>query len=304
MLSWQDSGRRRGRLMTGIPYFPGCSLKDTASGFETSAQYVMEKLGMPLEELERWNCCGTVSSLTTDDLMHHLASVRNFVRVQDLGQSELVALCAMCYNTLARTAGRINTDAEERDKINQFMDREEDYEGNVQILHLLQVLKERVNWENLEAQVTHSLEGLKVACYYGCTLVRPKPVAIDDTEQPTIMDEALESVGAESIPFAFSTECCGTYQVVDRRDLSIEQSFRVLNSAARAGANVIATACPLCQHNLEEALREVGTKAELGSIQIVYFTELLAAALGMDLEELPEGIQQLLKQHAMVEGGA
>ena len=290
--------------MTGIPYFPGCSLKDTAKSFETSAQFVMEKLGMPLEELDRWNCCGTVSSLTTDDLMHHLASVRNLVRVQDLGQSELVALCAMCYNTLARSAQRINADAEERDKINQFMDRESDYEGHVEIVHLLQVLKDRLDWEKLEAEATRSLDGLNVACYYGCTLVRPKTVAIDDTEQPTIMGDALEAVGASAIPFPFSTECCGTYQVVDRRDLSIERSFRVVTSAARAGANVIATACPLCQHNLEEAMRELGAKAELGPIQIVYFTELLAAALGIDSSELPEGLNQLLAQHAMVEGGA
>jgi len=290
--------------MTGIPYFPGCSLKDTAKNFESSALYVMEKLGTPLEELERWNCCGTVSSLTTDDLMHHLASVRNLIRVQDLGQAELVTLCAMCYNTLARSAQRINADPEERDKINQFMDRECDYEGNVRILHLLQVLKERIDWSKLDTEVTRVLEGLHVACYYGCTLVRPKTVAIDDTEHPTIMDEVLEAVGATAIPFPFATECCGTYQVVDRRDLSLERSFRVLQSATRAGANIIATACPLCQHNLEEALRELGGKAELGPIQIVYFTELLAAALGMDAAELPEGLNQLLTQHATVEGGA
>ena len=289
--------------MNGILYFPGCSLKDTATGFETSAQFVMEKLNLPLQELERWNCCGTVSSLTTDDLMHHLASVRNLVRVQDLEENELVTLCSMCYNTLARTAQRINADPEERDKINQFMDRESDYEGKVEIRHLLQVLRDRIGWEVLAEATPISLEGLKVACYYGCTLVRPKEVAIDDTEKPTIMAKAMEAVAATPVTFPFATECCGSYQVVDRRDLSIERSFRVLQSAVRAGANVIATACPLCQHNLQEAQAELGASTELGPIEIVYFTEILAVSMGMNPEGLPEGLTALIKQHAKAQTG-
>lgn len=288
--------------MNGIPYFPGCSLKDTATGFETSARFVMEKLDLPLQELERWNCCGTVSSLTTDDLMHHLASVRNLVRVQDIEENELVTLCSMCYNTLTRTAVRINADPEERDKINQFMDRESDYEGEVEIRHLLQVLRDRIGWERLAEATPISLEGLNVACYYGCTLVRPKQVAIDDSEQPTIMDAAMEAAGATMVTFPFATECCGTYQVVDRRDLSIERSFRVLQSAVRAGAGVIATACPLCQHNLQEAQRELADVNEVGKVEIMYFTELLAAAMGMNPAELPEGLNALIKQQAEAQG--
>ena len=289
--------------MDGIPYFPGCSLKDTAAEFEASAMFVMETLGLPLLELERWNCCGTVSSLTTDDLMHHLASVRNLIRVQDLGETELVALCAMCYNTLARTALRINADEEERDKINQFMNRESDYEGGVQVRHLLQVLRDRIGWETIAERVTQSLEGLNVACYYGCTLVRPKESGIDTSERPTILDAAMEAVGATPVPFAFSTECCGSYQVVDRRDLSIEQSSRVVQSAARSGADVLVTACPLCQHNLEDAQSKVSAVAD---IPVLYFTQVLAAALGMEDQSVPERLKQFNQQPAAqtVEGGA
>jgi len=292
--------------MNTIPYFPGCSLKDTSTAFETSAQFVMEKLELALAELDRWNCCGTVSSLTEDDLMHHLASVRNFIRVQDLEETELVTLCAMCYNTLARTAQRINSDEEERDKINQFMDRESDYEGNVEIKHLLQVLRDRIGWDKLADETIVDLGGLKVACYYGCTLIRPKSVGIDDSESPVIMEDALEAVGATALRFPFATECCGTYQVVDRRDLALGQSFRILQSAARAGADVIATACPLCQHNLEEAQRELSTLEGIGSLDIVYFTELLAAALGRDSAHLPERLKDKLQPIAeaqAVQGG-
>jgi len=292
--------------MNTIPYFPGCSLKDTSTTFETSAQFVMEKLGLALAELDRWNCCGTVSSLAEDDLMHHLASVRNFIRVQDLEETELVALCAMCYNTLARTAQRINSDEEERDKINQFMDRESDYEGNVEIKHLLQVLRDRIGWDKLADQATVDLGELHVACYYGCTLIRPKSVGIDDSESPTIMGDALEAAGATALSFPFSTECCGTYQVVDRRDLALGQSFRILQSAVRAGADVIATACPLCQHNLEEAQRELSELEGIGKLDIVYFTELLAAALGGETTHLPERLKgrlQPIAEAQAVQGG-
>ena len=288
--------------MNGIPYFPGCSLKDSASGFEASAFYVMERLGLPLVELERWNCCGTVYSLTADDLMHHIASVRNLVRTREMDADELVALCSMCYNTLARVARRIDADEEEREKINAFMDREADYEGSVAVVHLLEVLRDRIGWDAITEAATRSLDGLNVACYYGCTLVRPKDVSIDDSENPTVMGDALEAVGASTVEFPFATECCGTYQVVDRPDLSLERSYRVLRSAARAGANVVATACPLCQHNLEQARAKLGDTDGLEDLTIAYFTELLAAALGA--AELPEELTSLLETHVTAEGGA
>jgi len=289
-----------GVMMNGIAYFPGCSLKDTASGFEATARYVMETLGLPLQELQRWTCCGTVSSLTTDDLMHHVASVRTLVRVQDLGETELVALCSMCYNTLSRTARRVNARPEDRDKINQFMDRENDYEGGVTVRHLLQI-RDRIGWDAVADAVTRPLDGLRVACYYGCTLVRPREAAIDDVERPRVMADAMEAAGASPIAFPFAAECCGAYQVVDRRDLSVERSYRVLQSAARGGAEVIVTACPLCQHNLQDAQREM-TGQGVDELKILYFTELLAAAMGMEIDRLPEAIRPWIRDHADGEG--
>jgi len=282
--------------MEGIAYFPGCSLKDTARRFEASAMFVMETLGLPLVELDRWNCCGTVFSLTDDDLMHHIASVRNFVRAKEMGSDEIVALCSMCYNTLRRVADRINVDEESRTKINDFMDREEDYEGDVSVAHLLEVLRDRLGWDAVSDAVTRPLMGLRVAGYYGCTLVRPKSAAIDDGERPTVLADAMEAVGAEGVPFAFQTECCGTYQAVDRPDLSIERSYRVIRSAREAGADLIVTACPLCQFNLEEALKQEPLEEER-PIAVAYFTEVLAMALGWNPEEISESLRELVAAH-------
>ena len=291
--------------MGTLTYFPGCSLKDNAKRFEDAAFFVMEQLGSPLLELENWTCCGTVYSLTSDDLMHQIAPVRNFVRAQQAGSDEIVALCAMCYNTLARTSQRINADEEERTKINAFMNKEPDYEGSVRVRHLLQVLRDNVGWATLTDKAVRSLEGLKVAAYYGCTLVRPDEVGIDDMEHPVVMADALEAVGAEPVTFPFEAECCGTYQIVDEPHLALEQSGRILRSAVRAGAHAIVTACPLCQHNLEQA---VGALSEGGvegikNIQVVYFTELLAAALGADEGNLTPAVRDLLAACVPAEGG-
>ena len=291
--------------MSKLAYFPGCSLKDNAKRFEDAAFFVMEQLGSPLEELANWTCCGTVYSLTSDDLMRQIAPVRNFVRTQESGSDEIVALCAMCYNTLARTAHRINADEEERTKINAFMNKEPDYEGSVQVRHLLQVLRDTVGWDALSAKAVRPLEGLKVAAYYGCTLVRPDEVGIDDKEHPVVMADALEAVGAEPVGFPFEAECCGTYQIVDEPHLALEQSGRILRSAARAGADVIVTACPLCQHNLEQAIEALSAEEVEGleKIQVVYFTELLAAALGADEAQMTPVVRDVLAACVPAEGG-
>jgi len=291
--------------MTKLAYFPGCSLKDNAKRFEDAAFFVMETLGSPLEELENWNCCGTVYSLADDDLMRHIASVRNFIRTQEAGSEELVTLCAMCYNTLARVAGRIHASDEDREKINAFMNKENDYEGEVRVRHILEVLRDTIGWDAVSEAVTRPLEGLKIAAYYGCTLVRPQETGIDDMERPTVMADALEAVGAEPVAFPFEAECCGTYQIVDEPHLALEQSNRILRSAARAGANVVVTACPLCQHNLEQALdAPVGETEEPKTIQVVYFTELLAAALGADEAQMTPIVREILSTSVTAEGGA
>ncbi len=275
--------------MDGIAYFPGCSLKDTAKGFESSAVAVMEALGLPLVELDRWNCCGTVYSLTTDDLMHQLASLRDLIRAQEMGETQLVAACAMCYNTLKRVSLHVSRDQDALDKMNAFLNKEVDYEGKVEVRHLLEILRDRIGWEKVSERVIRPLDGLTVAPYYGCTLVRPREAGIDDPDAPTVMKDLVESLGATAVGFPFATECCGSYQVVDRRDLVIERSDRIVRLARRAGAQVIVTSCPLCQHNLDQAQQEL-TDGE--TIPVLYFTQVMAAAFGVEAGELPAAVTQ------------
>lgn len=286
-----------------LTYFPGCTLKDTARDFEISGMAVMEALGYKLEELDRWNCCGTVFSLTEDDLMHQVAPVRDMLRAQEAGSDEIITLCSMCYATLKRASLFVNGDAERLDKLNAFMNKEVDYEGKVSIYHLLEVLRDRIGWETIEDKMTNPLEGLLVAPFYGCTLLRPKEIAIDDPDAPTVFKDLIESLWATPVDYAYSVECCGAYQVVDHRDVIIERTHRILSNVRRAGADVVITSCPLCHYNLSDTQKElVRTVPDYEEIPIIYFTQLMALALDVETGKIPASLKAKLKRVQTVKG--
>ncbi|MBN1756632.1 CoB--CoM heterodisulfide reductase iron-sulfur subunit B family protein [bacterium] len=271
-----------------IPYYPGCTLKTTAKNFDDSAFAVYKKLGIELKELPRWNCCGTVYSLTSDDLMHHLAPIRNLIRVEEQGADQVVTLCSMCYNTLAQSNLRIQQNEEERDKLNEFMYKEKvKYDGKVKVLHGLTVLRDMVGYDKIKSQIKKPLDGLKVAAYYGCLLLRPKEVCIDDPESPTIMEDLIRTTGAEAVPFPYANECCCSYETVSNKDIVIERTRMITQSAQAYGADVIITSCPLCEFNLDNRQKEVRKKyPDHVDIPVLYYTQLLGKALGLPLKSL------------------
>ena len=188
-----------------VLYYPGCTLKTSARNFEDSAIASLKVLGVDLVELKRWNCCGTVYSLTSDDLIHKVAPIRNLIRVKEQGEGDdrVVTLCSMCYNTLKQANDFFKGDKESRDKMNDFMDREIDYNGDVEVLHLLTFLKEVIGFDNVAKKVKNKLSNLKVASYYGCLLLRPQNAAIDNPENPTILEDLFTSLGIEVVNFPY-----------------------------------------------------------------------------------------------------
>lgn len=273
---------------TKLPYYPGCTLKTTAQNFEASALAAAEALGIELIELPRWNCCGVVSSLAEDDLIHHVAPVRNLIRVQEMnasglvdGETRLVTLCSMCFNTLKRTNARVKENADDLDKINNLMYREDDYEGKIEVVHFLEILK-GLGEERIGKAVKVPLEGLKVAPYYGCTMLRPKEIGIDDPEDPTIQDDILRALGAETVDNPYKKMCCGSYQTVQDKHAVAELTHDILSHARAAGAEVVTTCCPLCAFNLDNRQKEVGEKyPDHEPIPVLYITQLMALAFGL-----------------------
>jgi heterodisulfide reductase subunit B len=243
----------------------------------------MAALGVELKELPRWNCCGTVYSLAEDDLVHHLAAVRNLIRVKEQGDSKVVTICSFCYNTLKRVNLLMQRDVAKRDTINDFMDEEIDYNGEVEVVHLLEVLRDDVGWEAISEKVKSPLKGLKVAPYYGCTLHRPTEIAIEPPQKPTALPRLLQALGATAIEFPYATECCGSYQIVSNPDAILNQNRDIIESARMRGAEVLALSCPLCDYNLGQKQREL-MQIDRGfqEMPILYFTQLLALSLGLD----------------------
>ena len=266
-----------------LAYYPGCTLKTRASNFEKSARAVMSVLDINLVELTRWNCCGTVYSLAEDDLIHHVAAVRNLIRVKEQGKNKVVTLCAFCYNTLKRANLVMKDSPDKRFAINTFMDEEPDYAGEVETVHLLQVLRDDVGWEKIAGRVKHLLKDLKIAGYYGCTLLRPQSVAIDNVERPTILQDLLKALGSTAVDFPFATECCGAFQIVNNRDIITERTSAILGSAVKNGAEAIAVSCPLCEYNLRQT--QSSTKQLQSGVPVMptlYFTQLMALAFGLE----------------------
>lgn len=271
-----------------VSYYPGCTLKSNAKNFEDSTLCALRELGVDVQELPRWNCCGTVYSLTTDDLMHHLASIRNLIRVKEAEADSVMTLCAMCYNTLKRVNERIKADPESLQKIHKFMDEEKIvYQGDVKVRHLLELLREDIRFETIGKKVKKPLHDLKVASYYGCLLVRPKEIGLDDMENPTILDDLAAVLGAEAVDFPYKTECCGAYQTVDKPEMVADRTFSILTSAQSRGADLVSVSCPLCAFNLDHRQKETAKKySGFKGIPILYFTQLLAIAMGCGEEAL------------------
>lgn len=268
-----------------VNYYPGCTLKSKAKNLEDAAIASMEKFGVELVELQRWNCCGAVYSLAEDDLIHQVAPVRNLIRAKEQGSGKLVTLCSMCYNTLARANLLMQNDEEKRETINRFMDDEIDYFGEVEVVHFLNFLRDEIGWDKLSKKIKFPLKDLKVAPYYGCTLQRPPEVGIEPMGSFTLMTEYLEALGATVVNFPGSDLCCGSYQVLGNPDAAQQAALKIIELAGNYGAEALATSCPLCEFNLGKKQGALIEKQKISrELPTFYFTQLMAIALGLSPE--------------------
>jgi heterodisulfide reductase subunit B len=268
-----------------IGYYPGCALKAKAKNLEDSAIASLKALGVEMVELERWNCCGAVHNLADDDLVHFLAPVRDLIRAKEQGFSTVVTLCSMCFNTLARANLLIREDEVKRDALNDFMEEECNYAGEVEVVHLLPFLRDQIGWDKLSEAVVNPLTDLKVAPYYGCTLTRPRQIGIDDSLNPQVFEDFLRALGASVVDFPEAQACCGSYNIISNPEAALNAVAEIVEDAGEREADVLALSCPLCEYNLgrrqEDALKD---REEAQTVPVLYFTQMLAVALGLDPE--------------------
>lgn len=255
-----------------VAYFPGCTLKTKARELDKYARKCAQALGVTLEEIENWQCCGGVFTTSRDEIATKLSSVRALSAAQEYNGT-LVTVCSACHNVIKQTNHAMQTDPEFASKVNNYMGEDEQYNGETKALHYLELLRDTVGFDAIKEKVVNPLTGKKVGAYYGCLLLRPNSVmGMDDPENPSIMEDLLRALGAEPVVYPYRNECCGGYIAMENPDSAKKRSSKVTDSAKGHGADFIVTACPLCKYNLEKN----GT-----DIPVVYLTELLAEALGV-----------------------
>jgi heterodisulfide reductase subunit B2 len=278
-------------------YYPGCSAHSTARDMHESASVVAQALGIDLVELKGWTCCGATAAHQTDRILAAAMAASNLLLAKQTGL-DMVVNCAACYNRMKTANYEVTSSLAVRGRVSDATGH--DYDGSVQVRHLVEVILQDIGVKKLRESFKKSLGGLKVASYYGCFLVRPPEVTkFDDPENPTSLERLVEAMGGESVEWPCKVECCGGGLTMTRSDVTVELSSSIIEMAKAAGADCITTACPMCQASLDLRQRDIEKKTgKKLDMPVLYITQLLGLCLGLSPKEL--GLQRLMVSPAKI----
>jgi len=269
-------------------YYPGCSLRGTGKAYEESLLAVFKVLGIELEELEDWNCCGSPAHMAIDEMGSFALAGRNLA-IAEKKQLDLLAPCSACFVALNKAQQYIQENPQAAERLEHgFKAAGLAYQGVAKVRHPLDVLINDVGLEPIRKTIKTPLTGLKVAPYYGCQIVRPY-ATFDVMYYPVTMDKLLRAVGAEVVEYPLKTRCCGGSQKGTQPEVGLPLIHILLREARRHEAHIISTICPLCQFNLDAFQGEANKKYGEVSMPVVYFTQLLGLAFGLSAKELGLG---------------
>ncbi len=272
-------------------YFPGCSLKGTGKAYEESLIPVLKHLGIELQEIPDWNCCGATAYMAVDEGKACALAARNLAIAEKTGLKEMLAPCSACYLVLNKTQHYMQDYPQMKGVVDRALNAAGlKYSGNTPVRHPLDVLLNDVGVEAIKQKVTRPLKGLKVAPYYGCQIVRPY-ATFDDQLNPTTMDRLLEALGATVVPYPLKTRCCGGSLTGTLPEPGLLCSYILLKEAKKRGADCLATVCPLCLFNLDSYHSKIESRFQ-DSVRVptVYFSQLMGLAFGLPAREL--GLQR------------
>jgi heterodisulfide reductase subunit B len=269
-----------------VSYYPGCSLEATAKPYNISAQEVCHVLGIEMEDVPEWTCCGSSPALKMDRLLSTSLSAHNLALIEKQHLTEVVVPCPFCFRRLQSAQEEIQKDEEVKEQVQEAIEAE--IEGKLNIHSLLGFIRREVGLEAIRAKVKKPLKGLKVLPYYGCYLVKPPDVThFDNPENPSSMDEVLDALGAEVLDWDFKTECCGAGLSLSKTEKVCELSGRLIREATRRGAEALVVACQLCQANLDMRQGEIGKMDKRKyALPILYFTQLMGLAFSLSPQKL------------------
>ena len=297
-------------------YYPGCSALGSASHLDTSLRAIAPELGLELEELDDWNCCGaSVGQVEGGYLPNMVLSGRNLAKAAKQGKQDIITGCAACYINTHAANEKIKSDVKMRRNVNEALGAADlSYDEDLVVRHACEVIVNDVGIDKIKERVTKPLNGLKVAGYVGCQTVRPFANTdaggkYDTYNDPKFLDDFTEAVGAEAVDFEVKTDCCGGAISAMSPNKTLHLIKKILDAAAKADADVIATPCPLCQQNVEMYQDAVNKKfGTHHNIPVVFYSQLMAVAFGMDAKKdaalggnviAATKLEQLAKQASM-----
>ena len=284
--------------MSKVAYYPGCALEGSGGPYDRSTRALVKALELEMHDLEDWNCCGAMEVKNVHPMLQTYMSARNLaIASERMGFDTVMAPCNGCYHNLKKAEYELATSEEALKTVQDLARKADDpvYKGDVRTLHLLEWLMEELGPEGIKARLKKSLNGIKVANYYGCMYTRPRQIfpekdqgpGSESTHKPHYMDDLLAAAGAVNVDFPLKTACCGGAHTLSDADTSTQLVLNLLQAAEEAGEEVIATECPTCHSGLE--MHQVRAETEFGiktNVKILYFTQLLGLAMGLSARKL------------------
>ncbi len=267
-------------------YYPGCSLEKTQRGYDESVREIFKTLGQELLEIDDWNCCGATIYMSAQETVSLAVSSRNLALAEKMGL-EILAPCSSCFTILSKTNRILNQIPEMHQDVNEALTEGGlSYTGKTKVRHPVDILMNDIGIETILQNSKKSLNGLKVAPYYGCQIVRPEK-GFDDRENPILLDKMFNKCGADVVYYPMKVRCCGGMLMTTFEDTALKLNMELLQCAQENGADVIVTTCPLCHFNLEAYQEKINEKYQTKyRIPILYFTQLLGIVLGLPEKKL------------------
>jgi heterodisulfide reductase subunit B2 len=284
--------------MAKVAYYPGCALEGSGGPYDRSTQVLVKALGLEMANLADWNCCGAMEVKNVHPMLQTYMSARNMaIAAERMGYDTVMAPCNGCYHNLKKAEYECATSAETMQTVQDLAMKAGDpvYKGDVRTVHLLEWLMEELGPEGIKQRITKSLNGMRIANYYGCMYTRPRQIypekdqgpGSESTHKPHFMDDLLAAAGAINVDFPLKTACCGGAHTLSDSDTSTRLVLNLLQAAEECGAEVIATECPTCHSGLE--MHQIRAETKFGvktGVKILYFTQLLGLALGLSARKL------------------
>jgi len=281
-----------------VAYYPGCALEGSGGPYDRSTRALVKALDLEMENLADWNCCGAMEVKNIHPMLQTYMSARNMaIAAEKMGYDTVMAPCNGCYHNLKKAEYECATSSEAMQTVQDLARKAGDpvYKGDVRTLHLLEWLMEECGPDGIKSRIRKSLNGIRIANYYGCMYTRPRQIfpekdqgpGSESSHKPHFMDDLLEAAGAVNVDFPLKTACCGGAHTLSDSDTSTQLVLNLLQAAEEAGAEMIATECPTCHSGLE--MHQIRAETQFGiktNVKILYFTQLLGLALGLSARKL------------------